>query len=138
MTSRTDTMAEVREREFTRSASRAAGGPRSAARYGSTVHNDAFAITFDEGSRSLVVTGDIDEPGAAALRDEIEARSSSYTGPVVVNLSDVRYLPSTAIGVLALAQKKAAEQGGSVELVAVSGSIAERVLKVCALPHRTA
>ena len=102
------------------------------------MHNDAFAITFDEGSRSLVVTGDIEEPGAAALRDEIDARSGSWTSSVVVNLSDVRYLPSTAVGVLATAQKKAAENGQSVELVAAPGSIAERVLKVCALPHRTA
>jgi anti-anti-sigma factor len=95
-----------------------------------------FGAVFDDESQSLVVSGEIDETSADRLRELIETHSDD-SRPLVVDLSGVEYLPSAAVGVLATALEKAGSGGRSVELLADQGSIAERVLTVCALPHRT-
>lgn len=97
----------------------------------------ALALVFDEASHLLTVTGELDELTAAELRDAIRKHSGDYSHPVVVDLSGVEYLPSAAIGVLAKSMQEAEARGHAVELVALDGTVAQRVLQVCALPHRT-
>ena len=95
-----------------------------------------FAITFDVASGTLTVAGDIDEHNAAALREGVEKHSQMYSVGMVLDLSDVTYLPSTAVGVLVRADQEFAAAGTTFELAAAAGTIAERVLTVCAMPHR--
>lgn len=95
-----------------------------------------FSLVFDEASDVLTVTGELDEISSAALRDAVQEHTRDYASSIVIDLSDVDYLPSVAIGVLAVSLQSAAAHGQSVELVAVEGSIAQRVLQVCAMPHR--
>ncbi len=95
-----------------------------------------FAVNFDETSSVLTVSGEIDDEfRAQELRDAIAERSGGFTKRLVVDLSDVTYLPSVAVGVLAKAQRQFDDES-QLELVAAQGSIAQRVLVVCALPHR--
>ena len=95
-----------------------------------------FAITFDVASGTLTVAGDVDEHNAAALREGIEKHSQMYSVGMVLDLSAVTYLPSTAVGVLVRADQEFAAAGTPFELAAAAGTIAERVLTVCAMPHR--
>jgi anti-anti-sigma factor len=95
-----------------------------------------FTMTFDAASGALTVTGDVDEHNAAVLREGIEKQSQMYSLGIVLDLSAATYLPSAAVGVLVRASQDFAEAGTPFELAAASGTIAERVLTVCAMPHR--
>ena len=98
----------------------------------------SFTLAFDETSGVLTVTGELDEVSSAVLREVVQKHSGDYAESIVVDLSAVEYLPSVAIGVLAKARQTAEARGRSVDLVAADGTIAQRVLQICALPHRTA
>lgn len=95
-----------------------------------------FAVDFDESSAVLTIAGDVDEAESTAIQAAIESHSLGYTRDLSVDLSAVTYLPSVAIGVLAKARQAFPSPAG-LELVAAAGTIAQRVLVVCALPHRT-
>ena len=62
---------------------------------------------------------------------------SSLTYPSVANidLTDVTFMPSPAIGVLATSQDKARRNGADLTLVAAPGSMAARLLTICAIDH---
>ena len=96
-----------------------------------------FAISFDAASGTLTVAGGLDEHNAAACREGIEKHSQMYSLGMVLDLTAVTYLPSTAVGMLVRADQEFAAAGTAFELAAAAGSIAERVLTVCAMPHRT-
>lgn len=91
---------------------------------------------YDADDRTLLVGGFVDEMSGLALRDAIAKRSQDFTEPLVVDLSDVDFLPSLGVGILAVAMKKAGEQGTSIELTAQQGSVAQQVLNICGLPYR--
>lgn len=94
-------------------------------------------MQYDDNAQTLTVTGELDEITSAALRDAVATHTSSFTRAIAIDLSGVAYLPSAAVGVLAQALQKGAAAGQPLELVAADGTIAQRVLQVCALPHRT-
>lgn len=96
-----------------------------------------YAAAFDSASRVLIVTGEVDEPASMSLRRDIETHSETFSRDLVIDLSGVGYLPSAAVGVLATVRQRFSESGATMDLVAGKGSIAQRVLSVCALPHRT-
>lgn len=97
----------------------------------------AFAVAYDRKISVLRISGEIDEARAGALRDAIDKHSDGFSADLAIDLSDVSYLPSAAIGVLAMARRRSSTAGVRMELVAADGSIAQRVLAVCALPYRT-
>ena len=94
------------------------------------------AISFDTTSRVLTVTGEVGAEQAVALQSAIEEHSNQRTAPLVVDLTGVTYLPSAAVGMLFRVGRDFAEVGTSLEFAAASGSTAQRVLTVCAMPHR--
>jgi len=101
------------------------------------VDSSSYAADYDGTAQVLTVTGEVDEGAAVSLRDDIETHSAKFTQPLVIDLTGVGYLPSAAVGVLATVRQRSSANGSSIELVASEGSIAQRVLTVCALPHRT-
>lgn len=86
----------------------------------------------------LMVSGDVDAESTATLQEAIAEHSRGYTTGLSVDLTGATYLPSVAVGVLARAGAGFAEAGLPFELVAAPGSLAQRVLTVSAMPHRTA
>lgn len=96
----------------------------------------SFSTDYDATAQVLTVTGEVDETAAAELRDVIDARTESFARSLTLDLSAVDYLPSAAVGVLARAHQQATAAGQTLELRADEGSIAQRVLLVCGLPHR--
>lgn len=96
-----------------------------------------IALAYDETSGVLTVTGELDETSAAALRDALHQHTDAFARSLVVDLSGVDYLPSVAVGVVAKAMQQAEAHTQRIELVAAEATIAQRVLQVCGLPHRT-
>lgn len=92
-----------------------------------------FAVTTSPGV--LTVSGSVDEYAVIALRNALREQSEDYTRSLTVELSDADYLPSVAVSVLVTAIRSADQNGAKVSLVARTGSIAQRVLLVCALPY---
>ncbi|HEX3948143.1 MAG TPA: STAS domain-containing protein [Acidimicrobiales bacterium] len=90
--------------------------------------DQTFEIAEDTagGLPVVSVTGEIDVATAPQLRDRLQSRVAAGSSTVAVNLLDVTFLDSTALGVLVGALKRCREAGGDLRLV-----IAEpRILKV--------
>jgi anti-anti-sigma factor len=97
-----------------------------------------LTFSFEPDTRTLYVSGEVDELSGVAFRETLEKHSEGYTRALVVDLSDVDFLPSLGVGVLAVAMRNADENGGGIDLVAGKGTIAQQVLNICGLPHRAA
>ncbi len=97
----------------------------------------AFQAEFDEGRGLLVVHGELDEPATVELRDQLGKVTKEYTQSLGLDLGDVTFMPSPAIGVLATSQAKLRRNGGDLVLVAPEGTIAQRLLTICGLDHET-
>lgn len=93
-----------------------------------------FDARFDEATAALTVTGDIDDSNVQDLAAALADRSAL---DLTVDLTGVTYLPSVAVGALVDALRKAETNGGSVTVTAGPGTIAEHVLRVTGIPHRT-
>jgi len=90
--------------------------------------DQTFDISEREDAAAPVVTvaGEIDVATAPSLRDRLQARVAGGDATIVVDLLQVSFLDSTALGVLVGALKRCREAGGDLRLV-----IAEpRILKV--------
>jgi anti-anti-sigma factor len=96
-----------------------------------------LAVEFDDTAAVLAVSGDVDEESIETLRAAIEEHSAGYTTGLTVDLTGATYLPSVAVGVLVRAGQSFTATGAQFDLVAASGSLAQRVLTVSAMPHRT-
>jgi anti-anti-sigma factor len=99
------------------------------------VRTGPFQAELDHDTRTLAVSGDVENSDVARLRTSME-EALDPASPLTVDLTQVTYLPSVAIGALVRVTRAAAEQGATLELVAARGSVAQRVLEVCAIPHR--
>ena len=93
-----------------------------------------FSATFTPGV--LTVSGSVDEYAVIALRNALRDRSDDYKTSLSVDLTDADYLPSVAVSVLVAAIRFTEQNGAELSLVAARGTIAQRVLMVCALPYR--
>ena len=93
-----------------------------------------FQADFADGT--LSVRGEVDDYGIIALRNALAKHGSAAGDRLVVDLSEVGYLPSVGVGVITRALGNAARTGAEIILVARPGTVAQRVLMVCALPYR--
>ena len=94
-----------------------------------------FSYDISTAGQVLALHGEVDEAAAVELRDLLRSITADLAGELRIDLADVDFLPSVAIGVLAAAQGAAAKRGASIVLAAASGTIAQRVLTICGLPH---
>ena len=101
------------------------------------VQFEPLSLSFDTVSSTLFVGGSVDEMSADKLRDALNRCLGETASTLTVDLTDVSFLTSVGIGVLAAAVHRGADLGATVEVVAKAGSIPERVLAICGLPHTT-
>jgi anti-anti-sigma factor len=99
------------------------------------VTSPEFRYELDDARRLLVAHGDLDEPATFELRQTLATATEQLTNDLTIDLTDVDFLPSSAIGVLATAQTGASRNGASITFVAADGSVAQRVLTVCGLEY---
>jgi anti-anti-sigma factor len=97
-----------------------------------------FSYELPEARQTLILRGEVDEAASVELRDLLRAITADLVGDLRIDLADVDFLPSVAVGVLAAAQGAAAKRGASITFVAAKGSIAQRVLTICGLSHEEA
>jgi len=86
----------------------------------------------------LTLRGELDEATTVELRELIGTATGALHQDLVIDLSGVDFLPSAAVGVLAKARATASGNGAELTFVAEEGSIAQRVLTICGLPHQDA
>lgn len=91
-----------------------------------------YNAVFDLATGWLTVHGEIGELDTADFRRDLLEAVAHSDGPVVVDLSDVDFLPSMAIGVLVGAVKGSA---GQIQLAATPRTIAAHLLQICGLPY---
>ena len=96
-----------------------------------------LTTSYDEDTAVLAVSGDVDADSAEELRLVIEQCSNDARTGLEIDLSGVTYLPSVAIGMLVRATRSVTAAGGTLTLAARSGSPAQRVLTVSAMPFRS-
>jgi len=96
-----------------------------------------FSFEADEASGRLVLHGDLDEGAALTFRSVLADLTDGYQRDLVVNLTDVDLLPSSAVGIIASARESAHQHGAEVSLVAADGTISARVLTICGLAYST-
>jgi anti-anti-sigma factor len=77
-----------------------------------------------------VLTGDIDLTGRDAIGPQLIDAAAAATGPLVVDLTGVRYLSSAGVALLAEAAGRA---GSALSLVVAEGSPPARVLELTGL-----
>lgn len=99
------------------------------------VTETSFSATTTPGS--LALSGEIDAADHRALNDVIEKASESFSQDLSIDLSDVTFLPSIIVGVLARATVMAEKNGSRLRLLAVEGTVPQRVLTVCKIGFET-
>lgn len=92
-----------------------------------------FACAYDDATRTLTLSGDLDERGALELRQRLASLLADHTADLVVDLSSVASLPSSAVGVIAAARADMRAHFHRIELVAARGSVAGRILPRCGM-----
>ena len=92
-----------------------------------------FTFDLDDQRGVLALQGELDEPASTELRDTIMQATGELTSDLAIDLARVTFLPSPAIGVLATSKADARSHGASITFVAPAGSVAARLLTICAL-----
>jgi anti-anti-sigma factor len=95
---------------------------------------DPFRTSVSADGRVLSVFGVLDELSVDDFRTALHQALSDSPEALTVDLSNVCFLPSLAIGVLVGALKT----GAPIQLVASDGCIAARVLGITGLPYSEA
>lgn len=80
----------------------------------------------------LAIRGEIDVSTAPELRDRLLAVAQDGGQTVIVDLSEVTFLDSTALGVLVSGLKRFRAEGGDLRLVVTGRSVA-KVLEITGL-----
>jgi anti-sigma B factor antagonist len=86
-----------------------------------------------DGVSVLTVTGEIDMATAPDLRERLVAQEADKVSAIVVDLTGVSFIDSTALGVLVAAHRRQEDAGGTFKLVVTE----PRVLKVLEITDLT-
>ena len=96
---------------------------------------DPFRYDLDDTRGVLTLHGELDEVATVELRELLTKVTDEFTTYLAIDLGDVSFMPSVAIGVLASSREKARNNGTTIVLVAPEGTLTARLLTICALDH---
>jgi anti-anti-sigma factor len=88
----------------------------------------SFTCAFDEQTRTLTLSGDVDEAAAHELRRRLAALMHDRASSVIMDLGSVHSLPGSAVGEIAAARAGMRARFATLTLVAPEGSVARSVL----------
>jgi anti-anti-sigma regulatory factor len=94
-----------------------------------------YSSSWDPRDRTLHVHGAVDELCVSTFRDDLLAHVE-VSGGATVDLTDVDLFPSVAVSALVAGMKRATGNGGTLDVLVRAGGVTQRVLAICALPHR--
>ncbi len=92
-----------------------------------------FSYDLATAGQTLTLHGEVDEAASIELRDLLKPITADLVGDLRIDLTDVDFLPSVAIGVLAAGRNAATKNNASVTFVAAEGSISRRLLTICGI-----
>lgn len=92
-----------------------------------------YEVSYDADSNVLAVSGSVDELEGPTFRSDLEKYSDAYSTDLTLDLGEVEFFPSLAVGVLVVALRTMRENGAELTVLAREGSIVARVLTVCRL-----
>lgn len=95
-----------------------------------------FVASADPGR--VVLHGDVDAFDIDDLLAVLARCSDEHRLDLLVDLSEVTFLPSLVIGSLARARADATRNGTTVTLLVRERTVPHRVLQVCGIPFETA
>ena len=96
-----------------------------------------YVAAYDASSNTLAVSGSVDELEGPTFRSDLEKHSGDYRRDLTVDLGEVEFFPSLAVGVLVVALRTMRDNGAELTVLARDGSIVARVLTVCRLDFTT-
>ena len=99
-----------------------------------------YSSVYDSATGRLAVRGAIDELSVPEFRSDLDAAvSAAGPGGLIVDLERGRLLPSVALGALVVAMKRDEDPQHETPIVVLAseGTIAQRVLDLCGMPHKT-
>lgn len=99
---------------------------------------DQFHYDLDQTRGVLTLHGELDEVASVELREVLTKVTDEFTTGLAIDLENVTFMPSPAIGVLASSREKARRNGVTVTFVAPAGTIAARLLTICGLEYAEA
>lgn len=99
---------------------------------------DQFHYDLDQDRGVLTLNGELDEIATVELREVLTTVTDEFSNDLAIDLENVTFMPSPAIGVLASSREKARRNGATVRFVAPAGSIAARLLTICGLEYAEA
>ena len=97
--------------------------------------SSAYYYDLDLERGVLALHGELGDPASSDLRGTIIKATGELTSDLAIDLADVTLLPSLAIGVLASTKAGARRHGATITFVAPPGSVAARMLTICALDY---
>ena len=112
-------------------------GPSLGASGADDPHGSSYAASFDAHTTTLMLRGELD---ARAVPDPVKAVDGAMVGrqgSLSVDLAQVSYLPSVAVGVLVEALRRVRGGGTHPGVDCSRGLIAAAVLRVTGVPHTT-
>ncbi len=77
-------------------------------------------VKYDQPNARISITGDIDDDGAAILKNKLMELQGRALKEVVIDFSGVSYIGSTGIGKLLLFYKAISQTGGGIKIVNMS------------------
>ena len=89
-------------------------------------------LTEINGTKILDVAGEIDVYTAPQFKDAVNGIIAGGQKHLVVNMQNVTYMDSSGFGALLSATRRLRPEGGTVNLVQVSGAI-DRILRITKL-----
>ena len=95
----------------------------------------AYHYDLDSQRGVLALHGELGDPASTELRGTIMKATGELTSDLAIDLADVTFLPSPAIGVLASTKAGARRHGATITFVAPPGSVAAKMLTICALDY---
>jgi anti-sigma B factor antagonist len=84
-----------------------------------------FSEASTRGWHVVAIRGELDLHTAPLLRDRIEALTAEEPAFLAIDLTEVPFMDSSALGVIVGALERLREHGGDLALVGVSGSPAK-------------
>jgi anti-anti-sigma regulatory factor len=97
---------------------------------------DNYASNFDPQTQTLILKGEIDETDVEQLRNDVHLATAQFTRSTTIDLSEVTFLTSRAIGALVVAQETARSSVTEIALRTTTGSITDKILTILSLPHQ--
>ncbi len=77
-------------------------------------------VKYEQPKARITIQGDIDDDGAAVLKNKLMELQGKVLNEVVIDFSGVNYIGSTGIGKLLLFYKSISQAGGVIKIINMS------------------